>query len=226
MAQQVFQPISRRTLREIVAHQVHATIFTGKLGPGARLIESSVAKDLGVAQSTVREAIFDLANEGLVVKEANRYTKVRRLDGRDVRNLLAVRLQLEPPAVELAVSQADADGLDSLASQVEIMRRAAGDNDFSTFYEADVRFHSRLAELTENEFLVQAMKPLRIAPIAFILGGLRTVQEVAYKPLAEQHQAVVDIMRKGDPQAAAAFMRDSIDSWHSFQLEAGSPWEA
>ncbi len=184
-----------------------------------------MAKDLGVAQSTVREAIFDLVNEGLLIKETNRHTKVRHLDDRDVRNLLAVRLQLEPMAVDLAVERGDPDGLAGLESQVEIMRRAAGDNDLSTFYEADVRFHSMLAELTENEFLVQAMKPLSIAPIAFILGGLRTVQEVAYKPLAEQHQAVVDIMRKGDPQAAAAFMRDSIDSWHSFQLEAGSPWE-
>ncbi len=226
MAERVFQPITRPTLREAVAHQVRATIFTGKLGPGARLVESSVAKDLGVAQSTVREAIFDLVSEGLLVKESNRHTMIRRLDGRDVRNLLEVRLQLEPMAVDLAVRRSGPGSLDSLESQVEIMRRSAGDNDLSTFYEADIRFHSTLAELTENEFLVQAMRPLRIAPIAFILGGLRTVQEVAYKPLAEEHQAVVDTMRKGDPQAAAAFVRASIDSWHAFQLTASSPWEA
>ena len=85
-----------------------------------------------------------------------------------------------------------------------------------------MRFHATLAELTDNEFLEQAMRPLGVAPIAFILSGLRTVQEVEYGPLAEQHQAVVDIMKEGDPAAAGEFMRASIESWHGFQLSAKS----
>ncbi len=176
-----------------------------------------------MAQSTVREAILDLASEGLLVKAANRHTKVRHLDGRAVRDLQAVRFQLEPMAVELVVAQNSPERLEKLESQVEIMRRTARDRDLPTFYEADVRFHSTLAELTGNDFLVQAMRSLSIAPIAFILGGLRTVQEVGYGPLAEEHQAVVDVMRKGDPKAAAAFVRASIGSWHAFQLAREAP---
>ena len=216
----VFQPVVRVTLREIVAHQIRATIFTGRVLPGDRLVESSLAKDLCVAQSTVREAIFDLVSEGLLVKEANRHTRVRSLDSCGVRVLLAVRLQLEPLAIELAVARNAPDRLDELESQVEIMRKSARDNDLPTFFEADIRFHATLQELTDNDVLVQAMKPLSIAPIVFILSGLRTVQEVAYQPLAEEHQAVVDVMRKGDPKAAAALMRAHIESWHALQLSA------
>ena len=223
MADPIFQPISRPTLREVVAHQVRATIFTGRLAPGARLVEGTLAKELAVAQSTIREAILDLVSEGLLVKEANRHTKVRHLDSRAVRDLQAVRFQLEPMAVEIVVAQNSPERLDELESQVEIMRRTARDKDLPTFYEADIRFHSKLAELTDNDFLGQAMRSLSIAPIAFILGGLRTVQEVAYGPLAEEHQAVVDIMRKDDPKAAAAFVRESIRSWHAFQLEREAP---
>ena len=98
------------------------------------------------------------------------------------------------------------------------MRQSTLDKDTPTFYEADIGFHSALAKLTKNDFLVQSMRPLSIAPIAFILAGLRTVQEVAYEPLAKEHQAVVDVIRKGDPNAASAFMKAKIDSWHSFQL--------
>ena len=170
MADPIFQPISRPTLREVVAHQVRATIFTGRLAPGARLVEGTLAKELAVAQSTIREAILDLVSEGLLVKEANRHTKVRHLDSRAVRDLQAVRFQLEPMAVEIVVAQNSPERLDELESQVEIMRRTARDKDLPTFYEADIRFHSKLAELTDNDFLGQAMRSLSIAPIAFNTG--------------------------------------------------------
>ncbi len=64
-------------------------------------------------------------------------------------------------AVELVGAQAGPDGLDKLQHQVQIMRRSARDKDLPTFCEADIRFHSTLAELTDSDFLVQAIRPLR-----------------------------------------------------------------
>ncbi len=133
-------------------------------------------------------------------------------------NLLTVRLQLEPLAVGLAAAGADADDLDELEGQFEIMRRSARDRDYPKFYEADIRFHTVLAESTHNDFLVASMRPLSIAPIAFILAGLHTIQEVEYERVAEEHQAVLETIRKGDAAEAAAAMRAQIEAWHAFQL--------
>ena len=98
------------------------------------------------------------------------------------------------------------------------MRRSARDRDYPKFYEADIRFHTVLAESTHNDFLVASMRPLSIAPIAFILAGLHTIQEVEYERVAEEHQAVLETIRKGDAAEAAAAMRAQIEAWHAFQL--------
>ena len=126
-------------------------------------------------------------------------------------------------AVELVAARPARTGSKNCNTRWRSCGRSVRDKDLPTFYEADIRFHSTLTELTDNDFLVQAKKPPSIAQIAFILNGLRTVQEAAYEPLAEQQQAVVDVMWKGDPNAAAAFMRANIESWHAFNWRRVRP---
>src|ERR1039457_998226 len=69
------------------------------LRPGERLLEAKLSKELGVSQATVNAALQDLHNQGLVKKNLNRSTNVSKYTLKDIENLFAVRMLLEPAEV-------------------------------------------------------------------------------------------------------------------------------
>ena len=77
-------PLTRvEQVRRAVLHQ----IFNGDLGSGDRLVESSLAKQFGVAQATVNSALQDLHAQGIVTKELNRATRVNQYEQEELQNL-------------------------------------------------------------------------------------------------------------------------------------------
>ena len=90
---------------EQVRRAVLQQILSGNLRPGERLLEAKLSKELGVSQATVNAALQDLHNQGLVKKNLNRSTNVSKYTLKDIENLFAVRMLLEPAAVA-AVSAA------------------------------------------------------------------------------------------------------------------------
>ena len=92
----------RKTVRGQVTARLFQAIVAGELRPGDRIIETKLASQLGVGQSTLREALQDLEYRELVKKEANRGTYVTVLTSKAVKDMYAVRLELEPMAAELA----------------------------------------------------------------------------------------------------------------------------
>ena len=212
-----FEPIRRPTLREVVADRIRTAIFKGAIIPGDRIVESTLAKTFGVAQSTMREAVTDLVGEGFLVKQVNRGTRVRSLDPQVLRALFDVRMHLEPLAAKMAAKRIGASECEQLSEHVEVMRRTAS-NDHAAFYQVDIAFHKGLSAATGNEFLVQTMKPLTICPIAYILAGLRSVQQVDFRASAEDHAAIVELLQSRDSEGLEAVMREKIASWHECQL--------
>ena len=75
-------PLSRALLRDEVYTQIRTAIVEGQLAPGVRLRDKDLAENLGVSRMPVREAIRRLQDEGLVVAEASRWTKVAPIDTR------------------------------------------------------------------------------------------------------------------------------------------------
>src|SRR5580692_4781707 len=102
-----FSPVKAPTLKDGVADHIRTAILTGGLAPGTRIVESKLAREMTVAQTTVREAIQDLANQGLLVKRVNRESLVRKLTVADLNDLFMLRMDLEGLAVELAHSRID-----------------------------------------------------------------------------------------------------------------------
>ena len=81
-------------------------IVAGDLKPGDRIVESRIARDIGVGQPTVREALVALEHQGLVVRKANQGCVVTSLTRAEICQLIRIRAELETLAVELAVETA------------------------------------------------------------------------------------------------------------------------
>lgn len=214
-----FDPVRAPTLKERVAAQIRTAILRGDLTPGSRIVESQLAKQMNVAQTTVREAMAELANQGLVVKYVNRETLVRKLAPADLQKLYRLRVELEGLAAELAQPHANRKSLRPLYATVGQMRRAAARKDIAQFYEFDLIFHHQLAALTGNEFLERAIGTISVGPFAFVLAGFPSPLEANYIQVADDHAQILDVLRDGTPQAARKMIEEKLSSWHQIQLQ-------
>ena len=101
---------SHRTLREVVADEIHGMIMRGELEPGERLYEDRLALQLGVSRNPVREAIRALEGTGLVEVLPRRGAYVSRIEPDQIVQLLELRCVIEAYAAErAAIRRTDAD---------------------------------------------------------------------------------------------------------------------
>ncbi len=214
----VFGPVEAPTLKDKIAYQIQTAVLTGDLKPGTRIVEFKLAKQMSVAQTTVREAIQDLVNRGLLIKRVNRETLVRKLTRQDLDNLFEVRMELEGLAVQLAHSHVDLTALAPLYETVDQMRQAARARNLPEFYRFDMQFHQQLGRLAGNDFLERALVPLSVGPVAFVLAGSPFPLEGDYVQIADDHSEILDAFKEKTPQDARRFLEQKLRAWRDLQL--------
>jgi DNA-binding GntR family transcriptional regulator len=214
----LFKPVQPPTLKERIAFQIRSAIIKGDLAPGIRIVESKLAKQMNVAQTTVREAIQDLENQGFVVKYINRETLVRKFVPEDLAKLFRLRVELEGLAMELAHPNANEESLMPLVESVDQMRRSAKSKNIAEFYHHDLEFHRQLWRLTANEFVERALVSLAVGPIAFVLAGTPLPLSTNYLEVAEDHHVLLDALRKGTPLAARRLVERKLRKWQEMQM--------
>lgn len=201
------QPISLvRTAHEVVLERLRQEIISGKFAPGEPLKQTEVAAALGTSVTPVREAMRDLAAEGLIQIDPQRVARVRTLQARDATEINEIRLLLEPLAARRAAERAD-------EAVVGLLRAAAFEtesvDDDVAWLEANNRFHMAVIEASGSPHLVGILTNLRRVS-TFYLGVLvRSAQRIIDKSAAE-HLALVDAIAAGDGDAAARIMYDHL----------------
>ena len=96
------KPIRVQSAPQAAAQAIREAITIGALEPGQRLIEQKLAASLGIGQPTLREALKELEYEGFVHKIPQKGTYITTFDKKDCRELLEVRMSLEPLVIERA----------------------------------------------------------------------------------------------------------------------------
>ena len=142
------QQLGRRApMAEQIAESIRNMIVAGDLKPGERIVESRIAREIGVGQPTVREALVALEHQGLVARKANQGCVVTSLTRAEICQLIRVRAELETLAVELAVETATDDEIAELLKVTDRMKEAAAERDPpQRFFGHDLKFHQTLLE--------------------------------------------------------------------------------
>ena len=100
-------------------------IVAGDLRPGERIVESRIAREIGVGQPTVREGLVELEHQGLVSRKANQGCVVTNLTRNEIAQILRVRAELEILAVDLALESASDADIHNLVAITGDMKAAA-----------------------------------------------------------------------------------------------------
>ncbi|MER7770258.1 GntR family transcriptional regulator [Kitasatospora sp. NPDC096140] len=204
-------------LRDQVAHALRAALISGELRPGVVYSAPALAADFGVSATPVREAMLDLAREGLVEAVRNKGFRVTELTERDLDDYTEIRALIEVPTVGRVTRSATKDQLEQLRPQAEAIVAAARKHDLIGYLEADRQFHLDLLGLAGNARLVDVVGDLRKRSRLYGLNRLDERGELVSS--AEEHLELLDLMISGDAEAAEACMTRHLS--HVRSLWAG-----
>ncbi|WP_420120077.1 GntR family transcriptional regulator [Nakamurella sp.] len=199
--------LSRTSLREQALDQLRNAVTSGELPPGARLVETELSAALGISRGTLREALRQLQQEGLVEAGDRGRLTVRTLSDGEILDMFAVRSALEGLAAAVVATRPDRDTLvPRLQSALDALEAASGS--INHMVEVDMRFHLRLCELTGNATLVRTWEALSgsIRMSIMFAGADRAVANMS----VPRHQQVIDAIATGDPDRARAAVDDHM----------------
>jgi DNA-binding GntR family transcriptional regulator len=182
-------------LSALVLRTLREAIVEGRLAPGEPVVEAQLSRQLGVSRAPLREALRSLENEGLIVSVPWRGAFVAPLTERGVTELQAFRRLLEVFAAEQVLERHDIE-FTSLVGLVAEMERCADAGDLECMNEADVRFHTRIVEMSGNELLLDVWRSY-VSPIRRALA-LRNRANSDVDSIVAMHRKLVAAFAAGD----------------------------
>ena len=189
--------IARSPLGDQVYLQLLQRIERGDLATGSRLRDATIALELGVSRTPVREAMVRLAREGILSSEPGRGFRLAPMSTAEVREIGSILVVLEP----LALDQSDEVTAEQVARLAEVVRRLEQTRgDIAACVELDDRFHRVLLEGCPNRRLLRLIETLRGGIRRYVHQYLQRGGRVSLSTL--QHTKIADALRKGDRAGA------------------------
>jgi DNA-binding GntR family transcriptional regulator len=177
-------------------------ILNNDLEAGTRLVEATLANEMGVSRSTLRVALRQLAQEGLVEISPRRQSVVTRLSPEEIGDACYARYALEEGAMQ-AVSDdrldALADGMERFAARME---QAASAGELATIVDLDARFHGCIVEESGKRRLAALWETLT-AQMGAVMRSSMENQQIDLFEAARRHRQLVDVFRARDRVAIA-----------------------
>jgi len=205
-------PLQIQSVVDQVYAVVRARILSGELPGGSRLPQTSLAEELGVSRTPLREALRRLSTEGLVVLEANRGATVATHDLSDMLHAWRARLMLEPPAARLAASIKVPEAIERMRRSIAQQRRVS--DDIVESYDVNREFHIALVSASGNPHLEQFARMLWMTRIGVpIFAGQVAGHQEDVRRWADEHEAILDAVVRGKGAAAERLTEEHIAAW-------------
>jgi DNA-binding GntR family transcriptional regulator len=195
-------------LREQVLAELRRRIVDGDYAQGERLTETRLAHDFGVSRNPVREALRVVEAEGFVQILPRRGAVVTTLDDTAVRDLFAVREQLETLAAGLAADRASADDMAHLRRLLDQASSATDAKDFDQVAELNSAFHRAVIEVSGNRWLLSISAAMyHHVHWVFRVGAAQRAPHSW-----EEHIRLVEAIEARDPAAATTAAREHVEA--------------
>ncbi len=212
--------LEKTSLRQQALSALRRAITSGELPPGTHLVETELSDALQISRGTLREAMRQLQQEGLITTGDRGRLSVRHLDAKEIRDIFHVRAALEALAArELCALPDRAGAVAVLRNSVEEMQRWAASN-LEDRIEADLKFHRTMGQLTGNETLMHSWSSLEgsIRMSIMYAGVDRAIKNMDVKT----HSELVDAIETGDADTAETAVHDHMTAAANVLVEGAA----
>jgi DNA-binding GntR family transcriptional regulator len=191
-----------------VREQIEESIATGRFAPGMRLDETMLAEKFKVSRTPLREALFQLAAEGLIEMTPRRGSVVKEITPARLVEMFEVMAELEAMCGRLAARRMSELEHQQLSKALRACRKACKSTDPDRYYYENQKFHHLIYEGSHNRFLYEQASALhkRLSPYRRL--QLR-VRDRMPRSLAE-HEDIVSAILIGDAEVTARLSRAHV----------------
>ena len=197
-------PVTREVLSDGVRDRILTWIVEGEVEPGSRIIETRVARELGVSQAPVREALRDLATLGFVEMEPHKGARVRNPTRHELIDAIEVRAELEALGGRLAAVRRTEQCLRDLEELYTAMVDAAARGDAHDQALTNTGFHAKVMAAAHNPILQRQwsmLEPFSRTYLTAVSPGADLLW------LSQRHEPILSAIRDQDPELAADLSR-------------------
>jgi DNA-binding GntR family transcriptional regulator len=195
------------TLKDIAYREIRNILFQG----GAQnnlLTANQLANDLGVSRTPVREALLQLAYEGILDPIDGRGFRIRNFSEKEIRNFFEARRVIELHVVESVAGKIEAEQLHQIEKTIERMDHLAESANQAGFLQEDEKFHLQLMDWHDNQYLKGINEQLRM--LVKILGQKALAAPGRGREVLDEHRAVVTALKAADPRQAGRAMENHL----------------
>ena len=214
-------PTARQTAHEYVRSVLRRAILNGELSGGSRLVQAELAAMLDVSTTPVREALRDLASEGLVQSDPHRGAIVSELSSEDVHDIYEIRRVLEPLAMRQAVPEIS----DALLARLRHLHKSMLDEPYSAdWVDRNRVFHMAVYETAASARLAAIIRNLQDASVMYI--GASLINDPSLREDANKgHAEILEALERRDADAAvkalSEHLRSSVSAFDVAELKKG-----
>jgi DNA-binding GntR family transcriptional regulator len=207
-----------KSLTRLLTEKLREAIISGKLAPGERLSEETLADSLHVGKVALREALRRLETDGYVTFLPNNEVAVSKLTREDVQDYYRIASVLEGLAARLAVENAQPEEIARLKELHLALKEASQKRDLARYFDANSNFHRFIAEIARNERLYRLIDQLRQEIQKTRILSLHLPQRLAYS--MREHDQILDAFLKNNPQLAESTMVRHLNNQMETLLKA------
>ncbi|MDA8632738.1 GntR family transcriptional regulator [Verrucomicrobiales bacterium] len=206
--------MSVSSLSEKAYQHIRQQVFLGELSPGDRLVNRSLAEQLGTSFIPVREAISRLASEGLVKQVAGAGAFVRSFDRQEISEIYDVRDLFEPFAAaqaarfltdhELEELRVLLESWESLGKKILNRKADTSQGDLDRWLEINERFHSLIISASRNRLLSKITNDVNVLSKCFAAhrGSPKLLSEKLVRSTLKTHRQLYEALIKRDSESA------------------------
>ncbi len=198
------------TLKDQAYNTIKHAIYTSELKPGTPLTEEQLSNQLSISRTPIRTALQQLVFEKLAVTDSTGHIYVSTITPKDVSDTTMLRSVLEPLVIEQAKFPICSETITVLRQNYEKQTILSPDNpeDNLKYAQLDKEFHCILANLSDNEILIETIEKLNtvMVRINILSGTLKYHRQNALK----EHASIIDYLENGQIEFAKLALTEHI----------------
>jgi DNA-binding GntR family transcriptional regulator len=207
------QPEAASSLRDAAYDAIKHRVITCAFRPGEYINELQLSTLLKIGRTPVHQALDRLMVEGMVEVIPRKGVIVKPVSLNEVLQIIEVRLINEPFGARIAAEQANDADLNELADVIARARHWASVRNVENLMLLDREFHFLIARATKNDVMSELLRNLHERSLRFWFLSLNAPKQ--YEKVQDEHAAILDAIRKRDPDKAEAAMRRHIESFRT-----------
>jgi DNA-binding GntR family transcriptional regulator len=212
-------PLRRSSAAGTLADTLREELLSGAFAPGTPLPEADVIERTGATAATVREALAELARDGLVVHSLYRGVEVAPITAGELRDIYRARRVYETAGLEALLGRRPVD-VSWLRAACERMGEAAVAGDHRTLVEADMAFHLAIVAAAGSRRLTRAAQGSLMELRLVLSVADRTTDDLP--AMVASHQHLMDVFAAATAPAAIAALVDHLDHGEALARTAAS----